>query len=314
MKIILAVILSFFFIKSAHTQSKSLINMANGDINICNENCCLTYYGTFPVFGDIAFGNNKIYGISDSLHVIDFSSKQILNSFSLNDINGNPLGSNALELVNDSLLFFESYAKLYSFNLHNNSIQLMGNIGYVSSGDLVFCQNKLFMTTNSSELIAINLNSSFSVINVSVIESDSISINSSLGMSRKPKSSELLLFNGSALYSFDVVLKEYHKICDIDIAINGAAFYEEPISESNFPNIITPNNDNINDFIDLSEFSAFSILNRWGEEVFNSTYSSKWRGEDKSGNPLNDGVYFIIVHFEDCAEKNHFSKPITIIR
>lgn len=125
MKVSLAIVLSFFFIEIAHTQSRSLINFANGDIKICDDKCCLTYYGTFPVFGDIAFGNNQIYGIDSRLYVIDFASKQIIDSFSLIDNNGIQIGSNSLEIVDDSLLFFESYAKLYSFNLYSNAIQLM---------------------------------------------------------------------------------------------------------------------------------------------------------------------------------------------
>lgn len=314
MKVILTIILLIFLGKDILAQSKSLLNMGNGDIKICSDNCCLTHYGTFPVFGDIAYGNNKIYAISDSLYVIDFTSKQITSSFPLYDVNGNQIGSNGLEIINDSLLFFENDTKLYSFNLHNNSTQLMGNIGYYCSGDLLFITNRLFMTTSTGELIAISLNSSYSVSNVSVINSDSISINSGFGISKKINSNKILLYNGSTLYEFDTVLEEYHKICELDGVVNGATFYEESISESNFPNIITPNNDNINDYIDLSEFSKFSIINRWGEEVFNGSIMSVWRGENKNGISLSEGVYFIIVHFEDCGQEKYFTKPITIIR
>ena len=59
------------------------------------------------------------------------------------------------------------------------------------------------------------------------------------------------------------------------------------------PNIITPNNDGINDvlFIDyLSEFDShvLRIFNRWGKEVFRSTnYQNDWYGKG-----LNNGTYF----------------------
>ncbi|WP_343636170.1 gliding motility-associated C-terminal domain-containing protein [Fluviicola sp.] len=84
--------------------------------------------------------------------------------------------------------------------------------------------------------------------------------------------------------------------------------------EIQLPNIVTPNNDNINDFIDLSEFSDFYIVNRWGEEVFNDSNSKIWKGEDNRGNPLFEGVYFLMGSYESCDEKKGFSTPITIIR
>lgn len=315
MKIILAIIISLFISKSANSQSKSLINMSNGDINISDENCCLKYYGTFPVFGDIAFGNDRIYALDNRLNIIDFYSKQIINSFFLYDSNGNQITSNGLEIVNDSLLFFESNAMLYSFNLQTSISQFMGNIGYYCSGDLLFVDSKLYMTTTSGELITINLDSSYDVVNVSIVESSSISINSAFGISKKMNSNEILIYNSSTLYEFDTILKEYSKVCDLDGMVNGATFYKESfIFENNFPNIITPNNDNINDFIDLSDFSKFSIVNRWGDEVINDSNTKIWRGENKNGDPLSEGVYFIMVHFEDCGQEKYVSKPITVIK
>ena len=62
-----------------------------------------------------------------------------------------------------------------------------------------------------------------------------------------------------------------------------------------FPNVITPNNDGINDLFEidnLPENTEVIILNRWGNIVFSSTnYQNNWDGKDDSGRALVDGVY-----------------------
>jgi gliding motility-associated-like protein len=62
-----------------------------------------------------------------------------------------------------------------------------------------------------------------------------------------------------------------------------------------FPNVITPNGDGINDLFEiqkLPENTEVIILNRWGNVVFSSSnYQNNWDGIDKSGKELVDGVY-----------------------
>jgi len=62
-----------------------------------------------------------------------------------------------------------------------------------------------------------------------------------------------------------------------------------------FPNVITPNGDGINDLFEiqkLPENTEVIILNRWGNVVFSSgNYQNNWDGIDKSGKELVDGVY-----------------------
>lgn len=55
------------------------------------------------------------------------------------------------------------------------------------------------------------------------------------------------------------------------------------------PNVITPNGDGINDFIDFSIYKMGNIYNRWGSIVFkaNETNNYIWDGDN-----LSDGVYF----------------------
>jgi hypothetical protein len=60
----------------------------------------------------------------------------------------------------------------------------------------------------------------------------------------------------------------------------------------NVPNVITPNADNLNEFlivenIELAQWSL-RIINRWGQQVFYApVYSNTWNAND-----LSDGVYF----------------------
>lgn len=63
-------------------------------------------------------------------------------------------------------------------------------------------------------------------------------------------------------------------------------------------NIITPNNDGLNDVAFLvSELKEYTvdILNRWGQKVNTFDFSTGWKGDDYNGKLLNDGVYFYII-------------------
>ncbi len=284
--------------------------MSNGAIYIYSDNCCLEFYGNFPVFNDMAYNNDKIYAVDANLNIIDFNSKQLTGSFPLYNISGAQIFSDGLEIVNDSLLFLDDQTDLYYFNLHTNTLQFAGNIGYYCSGDFLFLDDKLFMTTDSNELIAIELSSSYMVTNVSVV--NSLPFGSTYGLSKVNSTSELLLFTGFSSYKTTAFSDQYSKLCDLKVSVNGASYYKEATTYVAFPNILTPNNDNINDYIELSDDITFSIINRWGDEVFNDTYSKVWKGEDKKGNPVTEGVYFIIIHFKDCETVKTHCQNITI--
>jgi gliding motility-associated-like protein len=66
------------------------------------------------------------------------------------------------------------------------------------------------------------------------------------------------------------------------------------------PNVFTPNGDTVNGVwkmisLDIKTINVFDlvIVNRWGNTVFETKDATKgWNGKDKSGNPVDDGVYF----------------------
>jgi gliding motility-associated-like protein len=80
-----------------------------------------------------------------------------------------------------------------------------------------------------------------------------------------------------------------------DIQINQCA--EMP--EFSIPNIFTPNDDMVNDLLTISiakaQTASTQIMNRWGTIVFESTdLNPVWDGTF-NGQPVADGVYFVVV-------------------
>ena len=85
----------------------------------------------------------------------------------------------------------------------------------------------------------------------------------------------------------------------------------------NVQNVITPNGDGKNDFLDLSEIiqtddCLVSILDRWGREVYRQTgYQGTWNGTTTGGEQLPDGTYYYILQ---CGDEIRYKGPVTIIR
>ena len=92
------------------------------------------------------------------------------------------------------------------------------------------------------------------------------------------------------------------------------------ISNCVVPTVVTPNNDNLNDFlvIDCAVGKAdnqLTVFNRWGEQVFNAApydgVNSPWDATYK-GEGLPDGTYFYI--YKDSATAEAKKGSITIFR
>lgn len=85
------------------------------------------------------------------------------------------------------------------------------------------------------------------------------------------------------------------------------------------PNVMTTNNDGINDFLVITNLEDFDrvglkIFNRWGNIIYeNDAYKNDWKGTDSDGNQLEEGVYFYMVTPEsekynyDDNEKSKFT-------
>lgn len=84
-------------------------------------------------------------------------------------------------------------------------------------------------------------------------------------------------------------------------------------------NVITPNADNINDFIDFSGFKFqefnFTVINRWGNVVWQTNDpNSKWDGKTSTGDLVTDGIYFYrldgVDYYGNKIEKNGFVQVV----
>lgn len=75
------------------------------------------------------------------------------------------------------------------------------------------------------------------------------------------------------------------------------------------PNVISPNDDDKNDAFYIAGLHFFantnlSIYNRWGSLVYESfDYKNDWKGLDKNGNQLADGVYYYVLQNHEWIEK-----------
>lgn len=86
-----------------------------------------------------------------------------------------------------------------------------------------------------------------------------------------------------------------------------------------FPNIITPNNDGVNDFIDVQKFELTDceliISDRWGRQVFQSSApDAKWDGK-VNGEVICGTYYFILKYKRDCLQTEQESTGfITVVK
>ncbi|MCB9234982.1 MAG: gliding motility-associated C-terminal domain-containing protein [Bacteroidia bacterium] len=70
------------------------------------------------------------------------------------------------------------------------------------------------------------------------------------------------------------------------------------------PNVFTPNGDGFNDFLYVNyhgpmEYKA-SIFDRWGRRLFQTENKTvNWDGNDMSGKPANEGVYYLVIEIEN---------------
>lgn len=108
---------------------------------------------------------------------------------------------------------------------------------------------------------------------------------------------------------------QYGCMDTIPVTINFGSL--EDLLPNEFPNIITPNGDFINDVWSPTLPDGFetcmrlTIYNRWGNEVFDSeTFPLTWNGKTKQENALTDGVYFYVLEIGGIYKKG----SVTIAR
>ena len=97
--------------------------------------------------------------------------------------------------------------------------------------------------------------------------------------------------------AIDTVIVNYDQSCDLEL-----------------PSGFTPNDDGFNDGylikgIDGYPNNYFTVFNRWGNEVYSieNYINTDWRGQDKKGEKLPEGTYYVILQIKNSdIKKNTF--------
>jgi gliding motility-associated-like protein len=115
--------------------------------------------------------------------------------------------------------------------------------------------------------------------------------NSSSSLNPSHQFSEIGTYQINAIVDFDC----FSETVTQTITLVDCSDTQSPNLPFEFPNVITPNGDGINDIFEienLPENTEVIILNRWGNIVFSATnYQNNWDGKDTSGKNLVEGIY-----------------------
>jgi gliding motility-associated-like protein/uncharacterized repeat protein (TIGR01451 family) len=126
-----------------------------------------------------------------------------------------------------------------------------------------------------------------------------------------------LTYLAKALYPGQLTNVAYVKANETDPHIlNNKTEAIKMIYGLKFPNVFTPNQDNINDTYRIAGLESFpenefTVLNRWGNHVYEKkSYQNDWTGEG-----LHEGTYFYVLKIKSSTEKwEVFKGFITLIR
>ena len=112
------------------------------------------------------------------------------------------------------------------------------------------------------------------------------------------------IVNNQSANTFVVKDLGTYKVIINNDGCNAEAIENVTILNCNTPIIpkgVSPNNDDLNDNFDLSNFnvSKLEIFNRYGIKVYSkSNYTNEWTGTSDDGQELPDATYYYVVEFE----------------
>ncbi len=161
LKRLLLVWLCLAFQQQVYAQHPIFVTIAGGDLyELDIYNCTSRFIGsTNTQFGDIAFTpDGRLWGfVGNSLYNVDTATAD---TTLIGDISQSCV---SLVALNDSTLLFEFNEELYGLSTNDASTYFIGNIGYQASGDLIWYDDDLYMTSGQ-DLIKIVLNSTNSAV------------------------------------------------------------------------------------------------------------------------------------------------------
>lgn len=316
----------FFFLVTKCLFSQDIIYSceSDGSINSMDRFCCKKKICDFPVFLDIAATPNAtVWAVSDKIYELDIDNCSIVSSFEPLDYLGINRVGNGLVALNDETLITDYNDSLFKIDLNTYESQYVGTTGYYCSGDFEFIAGDIYMSTDLNQIVKIKLSPNYTSIESTEVVVDlgpGFSIYGLFDFSSNQK--QLLGFSrGQNIFYVTLNTKEIEQVCSLTGAeIFGATTI--PLDNSNkieSINVLTPNNDGVNDLIFISEKTGiehFEVLNRWGNQIFtSSTFPMDWNGRDDNGQEISEGIYFIKTTYRSCQlNKNEYVNEITLFR
>ena len=160
--------------------------------------------------------------------------------------------------------------------------------GFAASSTVTFLPDSCFQGSIS---FSITTASPINQINWNFGDPTSGANNVSTSLNPSHQFSEIGTYQITAIVEFDC----YTDTITENITLFKCTDTVTPILPLEFPNVISANDDGINDLFEIQNLTKNSeviILNRWGNVVFSSSnYQNNWDGKDTSGKELSDGVY-----------------------
>lgn len=280
-----------------------------------------TYYNSLNVCENDSIKINGIYYsppkiVKDTF--VDFlGCDSIINttllSITLPQIN---LGVDTSFCEGDSILLSipnTYYSILWNTGSHSPSIFIKQQGTYWVEVSDSICNNSDSIQVNSISHNYININ------DTSFCEGETWNI-------KLPKSNTYKWFNGSSSSQMNIEDSGYYWVQITDICKtytdSFAAKTEDCDCKMFVPNVITPNNDNLNDFfypVINCEYDEYHIViyNRWGQLLFESfNQDEKWNGKYKN-QEVADGVYFYLItykHIPTSQLEQYRSGSVTVFR
>ena len=310
-------------------QSNFFLCNENGEVlKSQNENCSTNLIGNFSDYIDIAITpNGNLYGIGEYLFLIDTINLTEIPIGQSNTIDG--VFSVGLVALNNDFLLIDRGDSLFKIDVLNGDKTFLGIIGYFCAGDFAFYKNELYMVSELNELIKIGLDPITSEVtnveNIGIMHTyleDVYSLFTSYedcSMNKK----YLYCIDQNVVYKINVENAQTTEICQLESNVNnfGAtslADFDNTVDNVSIPNVITPNNDGINDYFELTasiNLESFYILNRWGNIVYLwDSGNIYWNGKNQNGVDLSSGVYYYIGAIKDCPNMDKLQGFITIIK
>jgi gliding motility-associated-like protein len=202
-------------------------------------------------------------------------------------------GSNVLDVINSPNSSFCNYT---SNALSINGLVLLGLPARVPernfpSPPITMLPDSCWQSTTS---FSINTGLSINQVSWNFGDPNSGGSNTSMSLNPSHSFSNVGTYTVSALVEFQC----YTDTLELTLTLVDCPQDHPPVIPDSpllIPNVISPNNDGVNDLFEidnLQENTEVIILNRWGNVVFSSTnYQNNWEGKNSLGNELVDGVY-----------------------